>query len=328
MPRALPFQNLRIANWRSLPRLCGMIGARQAGDEHLEQQQPDHDQHQDENQACDSRPRTSLRPDGATGTRLSELEIQYFHQRVRIGGWNLRRPRCYGARLMPTLARDLRAFIAPFVVFMLLLAAVPFFDGLFRSHDSLFLSSSKYWIFPLQTVVCGGILWWFWPCYQLKPVVGWAFTLAIAVLVLAIWIAPQELLGWPARIEGGFDPTLFEGNPALFAGVVFFRFVRLVVVVPLLEEIFWRGFLLRDTIHPRFTEVPLGTFTWKSFAIVSVAFGLAHWGPDFIPALITGALYNLVAYRTKSLSACVVAHAVTNLLLGFYIMRTGQWGFW
>jgi CAAX prenyl protease-like protein len=165
-------------------------------------------------------------------------------------------------------------------------------------------------------------------------VVKWGFTLGIAVLVLILWIAPQELLGFPPRTEG-FDPEIFSGNQALFLTMVGVRFVRLVIVVPLLEEIFWRGFLLRDLVQPRFTEVPLGTFTWRSFFIVAGAFGLAHWGketwppgPDFIPALITGALYNLVAYRTKSLTSCVIAHAMTNLLLGIYIMRTGQWGFW
>ena len=57
-------------------------------------------------------------------------------------------------------------------------------------------------------------------------------------------------------------------------------------------------------------------------------FGLAHCGPDFVPALACGALFNWIAIRTRSLSACVLAHAVTNLLLGFYIMTTRQWGFW
>jgi uncharacterized protein len=59
-----------------------------------------------------------------------------------------------------------------------------------------------------------------------------------------------------------------------------------------------------------------------------VMFGLAHWGADFIPAILTGVIYNYVAVKTKSLTACVVAHAVTNLGLGIYIMQTKQWGFW
>ncbi len=233
---------------------------------------------------------------------------------------------------MSTQTRDFRAFMAPFVVFMLLLAAIPFFDGLREDHSGA--ASAQYWVFPLQTIVCGAILWWFWPVYRLKAVTHWVFTVFIAVLVLAIWISPQELFGAPRRTDG-FDPTLFAHHQALYLGTVAFRFIRLVIVVPLLEEIFWRGFLLRDSIHPRFIEVPIGTFSWKSFAIVVVAFGLAHWGkdkwppgPDFVPALLTSALYNLIAYRTKSLSACVAAHAITNLLLGIYIMQTRQWGFW
>ena len=53
-----------------------------------------------------------------------------------------------------------------------------------------------------------------------------------------------------------------------------FRFLRLVIVVPLVEEIFWRGFLLRYLINEKFTEVPIGAFSWFSFGVVTVAFGL------------------------------------------------------
>ncbi len=100
------------------------------------------------------------------------------------------------------------------------------------------------------------------------------------------------------------------------------------VVVPLLEEIFWRGFLLRYLVRDDFAKVQLGTFTPWSFGLVTLLFGCAHWGPDFGPAIITGALYNGVAYYTRSLSCCVFAHALTNMLLGAYIIKTGQWGFW
>jgi uncharacterized protein len=77
-----------------------------------------------------------------------------------------------------------------------------------------------------------------------------------------------------------------------------------------------------------FQKVPFGTFTWKSFSIVSVAFCFEHQMADWPAALITSVLFNLVAIRTRSLSACVFAHAVTNLGLGIYILRTGQNGFW
>jgi CAAX prenyl protease-like protein len=141
-----------------------------------------------------------------------------------------------------------------------------------------------------------------------------------------VWILPQEVFHFAPRVDG-FEPHFFGAGPSHAISVAL-RFVRLVIIVPLLEEIFWRGFLLRYLISQDFTRVPFGAFSWKSFAIVTVGFCLEHSYEDYPGAIVAGALYNLVAYQTRSLSSCVVAHAVTNLLLGIYIMRTGQWGFW
>jgi CAAX prenyl protease-like protein len=81
-------------------------------------------------------------------------------------------------------------------------------------------------------------------------------------------------------------------------------------------------------INEKFHRVPFGTFSWLSFTVVTLGFGFSHSPEDRIAALITGALYNCVAYRTRNLASCVLAHAVTNLLLGLWIMKTRQWGFW
>lgn len=218
------------------------------------------------------------------------------------------------------------AFVLPFMLFMSLLGGVDLLDHLFEGEGSLWIAEPKYWIFPLQTLCCGAALVFLWPQYALKSPKHWLMTVLVGVLVLVIWIAPQELLNAPPRLKG-FDPDYFQSQ-TLYWSSLGLRFLRLVVVVPLLEEIFWRGFLLRYLIEPRFEKVAFGSFSWSSFSIVTLAFGLAHWGPDFVPALMTGALYNWVAYRTRSLGSCILAHAVTNLLLGFYIMATGQWGFW
>ena len=221
--------------------------------------------------------------------------------------------------------RSLTAYCAPFIVFMLFLGLVDLVTGLKRPE--FFLSNPKYWVFPLQTLVCGGLLIAYWRHYKLQLPKKVTFTLAIAILVLGIWILPQELLGFPRR-DDGFNPTVFSSEPLLYWATVGLRFLRLVVAVPLLEEIFWRGFLLRYLIREDFEAVPFGSFSWTSFGGVTLMFGLAHCGPDFVPALACGALFNWIAIRTRSLSACVLAHAVTNLLLGFYIMTTRQWGFW
>jgi CAAX prenyl protease-like protein len=225
-------------------------------------------------------------------------------------------------------SRALWAYVLPFAVFMGGLALISLVQSFAPAENApLWLAEPKYWVFPLQTVFCGALLVWFWKAYEWGA--KWHVITAVltGLVVLALWISPQWLLGAEQRTDG-FNPGLFAGSAALYWGTLILRFIRLVVIVPLLEEIFWRGFLLRYLIKEDFTKVSFGTFSWFSFGVVTVMFGLAHFGPDFIPALLTGAIYNLLAVKTRSLACCVLAHAVTNLGLGLYIMQTGQWGFW
>jgi CAAX prenyl protease-like protein len=188
-------------------------------------------------------------------------------------------------------------------------------------------SAPRYWIYSLQTVVCSGLLIRGWSSYGFKFPARPAFTTGMGVLALLVWIAPQQWLGSPGRWDG-FDPRFFGSAGLPFALNLTVRLLRLVVVVPLLEEVFWRGFLLRYLIDEDFTAVPIGSFSWMSFSVVTAGFCLEHSFADWPAALLTGALYNVVAYRTRSLSSCVLVHAVTNALLGAWVLHTGQWGFW
>lgn len=188
-------------------------------------------------------------------------------------------------------------------------------------------SSAKYWIYPLQTIVCACVLLVYKREYELATPRRVGIAVAIAVLVFIIWISPQAFFGAPPRTTG-YAPSIFADRPQLYWANLALRFLRLVVVVPFIEEIFWRGFLLRYLIRNDFARVPVGSFSWLSFAVVSLAFTSTHALPDWPAALLCGALYNCVAYWTKSLASCVAAHALTNLLLGIWIMQTRQWGFW
>lgn len=227
-----------------------------------------------------------------------------------------------------TSRRTLWAYVLPFAVFMAGLALISGVQSLAPKEGAPFwMSEPKYWVFPLQAIACGILLVRFWKSYDWGRGWGVLAGTVVGIAVLALWVSPQWLLGFPARTEG-FNPDVFASEPGLWWVTVALRFFRLVIIVPLVEEIFWRGFLLRYLIKEDFASVPLGTFSWFSFGGVVLMFGLAHWGADFVPALITGAAYNLVLIRTKSLRACVIAHAVTNLGLGIYIMQSRQWGFW
>lgn len=221
-------------------------------------------------------------------------------------------------------ARKLVAFTLPMVALMVLFGLGAFFP---RTTGSVWVSSPQYWIYPLQTVVCGVLILMFWREYEFRTIGKPAFTIGIGLLVFVLWIAPQAILGFVPRRDG-FDPEVFSDQPLIYWIALGLRFIRLVVVVPLVEEIFFRGFLLRYLIREAFQTVSIGTFSWFSFVAVAVCFGFAHSPADWITGLLAGVFYNVVVCRTKNLASAVLAHAITNLLLGVWIVKTGQWGFW
>ena len=222
---------------------------------------------------------------------------------------------------MQSRRRQFVAHVAPMFVFLGLLA----FSQLLGRIVGL--RHPEFWIYPAQTLLCGALLIWFRRCYEFHRLKKTAFALLVALVVFAIWIAPQQFFNFPSRIVG-YDPSALSNNAGIYWLSVAFRFLRLVIVVPMMEEIFWRAFLLRFLIDEHFERVPFGKFSWLSFALVTVAFTLSHSRPDWLAAFLCGALYNVVAYRSRSLTSCILAHASTNLLLGLWIMQTRQWGFW
>jgi CAAX prenyl protease-like protein len=232
---------------------------------------------------------------------------------------------------------DLLFYAGPFGLFILLQVLPGVLRQAFASPMGatapFWLAYPESWVYPLQTVLCAALVIRFRAAYpKWINVRGALFALIVGVAVFVEWISPQAFFHAVPRTAGGFNPHRLPpgaaDNAALYAGVVGLRFARLVLAVPALEEVFWRGFLLRYLVREDFTRVPIGAFTLFSFSAVAVGFTLEHSKPDWPAALAAGVLYNIVAVRTKSLMACVLAHAVTNLLLGLYIMQTHQWGFW
>lgn len=221
----------------------------------------------------------------------------------------------------------LAAYTLPFFLFMGGLALVQAVQWMGGTSGSLLLSKPEFWIYPLQTCVCGAALVFFWKRYDFGTGGGWMAALAAGLLALALWLAPQILLKLPPRTDG-FNPTVFADSPRLYWLTVMARFARLVIVVPLVEEIFWRGFLMRYLIREDFEKIPAGTYSPPSFFGVATLFMLVHSMADWPAAFLTGLIYNGLLVRTKNLFTCIAAHAVTNLGLGIYIMTTHQWGFW
>ena len=198
-------------------------------------------------------------------------------------------------------------------------------QGLFKLE-----ATTLYYLYPVKTLTIGYLLYIFRKKYHeltVKDLANLPATMAVSWDRSAgICALDQNGLDLrSAAVPQGFNPTLLPGRTAQIA-MTFFRIAGAVLVVPLMEELFWRSFLIRYIIDKNFDSVRLGTFTWASFLITAVLFGLEH---DYILAgIMAGVFYNLLLYKTRSLAQCVLAHTVTNLALAIYVVSTGKWQFW
>ena len=106
-----------------------------------------------------------------------------------------------------------------------------------------------------------------------------------------------------------------------------FRVLVSVLIVPVIEELFWRGWMMRWIVNNRFTTIPIGTWNAQAFWIVAALFASEH-GSYWDVGLLTGIVYNWWAIRTRNLTDCIIAHAVTNACLAAYVIGWNQWQYW
>ncbi len=98
------------------------------------------------------------------------------------------------------------------------------------------------------------------------------------------------------------------------------------LVIGVIEEFFWRGCLYRALVQSRFLEVKLSHMHAGFFILVAVFFGLEH--QRWLVGILAGLAYGGLMIRTGSIWPPVVAHAVTNLMLGIYVVATDSYAFW
>lgn len=185
--------------------------------------------------------------------------------------------------------------------------------------------------FPLRVVILSAVLWVFSrQVISFRCERPWA-SILLGVVVCALWVAPDQLFpGYRGHwlfssfgeVKTSIDAKLL-GDPM----VLFFRSIRAVILVPIIEELFWRAWMMRWLIKPEFTTVPLGAYSAQAFWIVAVLFASEH-GPFWEVGLLCGIIYNWWMVKTKSLGDLILTHAVTNLCLSLFTMYTKQWQYW
>jgi CAAX prenyl protease-like protein len=178
-----------------------------------------------------------------------------------------------------------------------------------------------------------------WPGYrQWTGRVSW-LGLTVGVVGTVIWIglatwqrgwmpelAERTGIGWLKSLgqRSAFDPMHEIDQPAVAYAFLAVRLVGLALVVPVIEEFFLRGFVMRFVMRDRWWEVPFGDVTIAAVVAGTLVPVLMH-PQEAVAALVWFSAVTWLMTRTRSIWECVAAHAVTNLLLGGYVIVSGQW---
>jgi membrane protease YdiL (CAAX protease family) len=201
-------------------------------------------------------------------------------------------------------------------------------------------AGSAYWLYFVKTLIGLGLV------LALRPVIAemrWAFSweaVATGILVFAVWVgingpwSEQSSLWVKLGLVKASTMTVPSWNPEVFYGrgsvlAWFFIAVRILgsaLVIPPIEEIFYRSFLYRYLAKHEFLSVPLNRFVPLPFLATVAIFGFAH--NEWLAGLFCGAAYQWLVIRKGRLGDAMTAHAITNFLLGVWVVWRGDWHFW
>jgi CAAX prenyl protease-like protein len=212
------------------------------------------------------------------------------------------------------------ARVVPFAVFMLFVAVQPLVEARLDAR----------WLVAVRGVAAAALLALFWRGYvELRSApraAWWDWPLAIVAgwWVFAVWIALDS--GWAraGAIAPGFDPR--RGDGSLVWGLGALRVFGIALVVPVMEELFWRSFLMRRIDARDFLARDPRAVTVVAFGLSCALFASEH--AQWLAGLIAGGVYGALYLRSRNLWIPIVSHATTNGTLALWILATGNWQLW
>lgn len=185
------------------------------------------------------------------------------------------------------------------------------------------LSSDFEFFYPLRLI--GGLAALAWYRRNLAAM-DWRWSWrgpAVGVLVFLIWMAAAHVLLAPNAMPG----KLAALSPPLRAGWIFSRLAGSILIVPLAEELAYRGYLMRRLMQADFEALPFQSVRWPALTAAAVVFGLAH-GALWLPGIIAGLAFGLVLIRRGCLGEAVAAHVTANALIAGAVLAGNQWQLW
>jgi CAAX prenyl protease-like protein len=222
-------------------------------------------------------------------------------------------------------------YILPFFAFVLLMlpAAFPPVGGI--NFESLWKTYNPA-VYAAKSLAAAILLWYFWPAYGR---IRWSYLgtgLLIGLLGTPIWIGIHYAclatgIWHTPSPDSLYNPDLMLPDQLRRWAFLCIRIAGPTLVVPPMEELFFRDFLMRALVRgERFEDVPVGTYTPLSLFGMAAFFGLNH-GSMWPAGVVYGLMMGILLIRTKSLGACMVAHGATNFTLYLYCLWTADWQF-
>jgi hypothetical protein len=206
--------------------------------------------------------------------------------------------------------------VAPFVVFLAL-----------TSCQGRFGAASAYWFYLAKTLVAVWLIWEMRPhVLEMRWAVSWE-AVAVGIGVFVMWVGLDPF--YPKFLTSGvvWNPRAQFGEKSALAWLMIVtRILGSTLVVPPLEEVFYRSFLYRYIAKPDFLSVPLNRFLPLPFLVTAAVFGISH--SQWLAGILCGMAYQWLVLRKNRLGDAMTAHAITNFLLGGWVAWRGAWQFW
>ena len=234
------------------------------------------------------------------------------------------------------------AFVLPMVVYLLVGSLEPSPGQAGGKLLGLSVGYAAYpWIYAAKiglTLLAMALVWRVYGEFPLRVTL---LAVLVGVVGVVVWIGlwklalDQRLLAWLGLgrvVDLGARPALnpfaqFRGSPGRLSAFLAVRFFGLAVIVPVIEEFFLRGFLMRWVMAHQWWKIPFGQLDATAVAVSLIVPALMH-PAELLPAVAWFGMVTWLMARTRNLWDCVAAHAVTNLLLGIYVVTQGQWALW
>jgi uncharacterized protein len=191
-------------------------------------------------------------------------------------------------------------------------------------------------LYPLsyvaKTIVAAGLVFLFWNHYTKIRWNFWWLGIIVGILGVVQWVGMEQLIlhywpNYPRPSVEVYDPTDHFGSGEAMWAFILIRWAGAALVVPFMEELFWRDYLWRTIAAPNdFKLANVGEWDWRAVVFVSLLFATVH--VQWMTAIGWGLMIAGLLIYTRSLGACIIAHGVTNFLLGGYVLLSKNWYFW